>query len=855
MELSGSVTSPKRLHPIVFIFLALVLGILLLPHRPAKAAESVTSTTPEVGLPLQRIECGGGRHLNVLTLDASWLTDHDRVLVVDPAGDMDNAADPRSAADFVNDTWIFDAKADGRAELIITFATEGDHSVAYLYDDRDGDGAVSYTIRDCQVRISEWPFWHARVEAIGPWLLPSGEMNMNLTMQIDGNFRGGELGSVWPEVVASRLRNDGKPDTEWVIRDVDYDGIPEFAYGRLITDISLGFGIGRLAVMANEGRHRPRIPAGYVFWPLLGGAYPPGNIIFDSPPYFAVNWDTGRLVEFLPHGYPFEHGYGVNSLLPARLGEVNEANFENPMAYYDLANDKDGRPELHIRLAHFEAYDPFKHRGRLRDPISDVRFSWNQRNSPSPEWDYKIGLVGLAGLPDVARLGDLSFRTVAYERLPQWVVSTPWSWATFVAAESTPYVGSEGIYDLPGEYPGAELYLAGQNEDGPERHYTMSAQTPISTDVGERRYIMSPGLRGEWGRLNGPPRLYLSGVDRKLHLFGAKAGMWTISENQYVKYEDLNGDGYIDLWSYWALVRAEEQVNDGPSMLIALGDRIVHSGNNRVTWKNFPTPLALFEMPPPIDTASWHELGRRLEEHAGTFQPDDLGSALARFPGPQTTIRGASIRDVRADAGGFRFVLTLLEGFQVAADGGEDAWLAGLGTGSYIVRHEPGSGFHVDRLTPADVLPSVPAAFSEGGAIQVLEPVQMGITLRNSGTEDVAAVKVSLMVAPPEGTWRVVESQTVELRGASSTSLTFTWIPSEGGVWRIQAQAGERVSAEEMVVVLAGPSVLPVAVLLATTHAVLPVIILLLLVALLPPIILAQSRSLRDTSARSRGGE
>ena len=44
--------------------------------------------------------------------------------------------------DFQDDTWLFDAGADGKYDLAITFAQEEGKDVAYLYDDQNGDGQV-----------------------------------------------------------------------------------------------------------------------------------------------------------------------------------------------------------------------------------------------------------------------------------------------------------------------------------------------------------------------------------------------------------------------------------------------------------------------------------------------------------------------------------------------------------------------------------------------------------------------------------------------------------------------------------------------------------------------------------------
>ena len=62
---------------------------------------------------------------------------------------------------------------------------------------------------------------------------------------------------------------------------------------------------------------------------------------------------------------------------------------------------------------------------------------------------------------------------------------------------------------------------------------------------------MRSGFRGEYAFEYGiRPMLYVSPVDRRVHLLRAERGIWQVNPTSLVQYADSNRDGWIDSWTY-----------------------------------------------------------------------------------------------------------------------------------------------------------------------------------------------------------------------------------------------------------------------------------------------------------------
>ena len=174
--------SPKYL-PLLAV---LVLGFLISTPNIADAA------TAQPGEPIQvfgiaQQDLNGDAQPDVTLIDCAFATAHDRVLVYDQNGDMPVGGQWEQVTDFQDDVWVFDAGADGSAQLIVDFNVEGGKYTALIYDDIDGDGQVGYAVDGKQVTIEESTFWHLKVE-IGSRLGAAGrsEQLERFLIRVDG---------------------------------------------------------------------------------------------------------------------------------------------------------------------------------------------------------------------------------------------------------------------------------------------------------------------------------------------------------------------------------------------------------------------------------------------------------------------------------------------------------------------------------------------------------------------------------------------------------------------------------------------------------------------------------------------
>lgn len=763
-----------------------LFGPLVLPTEPVQAQEGI----PVFGVTQSDLDGDGRPDLTVV--DCAFATSRDRILIVDRAGNMGTGSDILAVADFRDDVWIFDVGADGTAQLVLMFRREGDRLLADLYDDRNGDGQVSYRIRPGSVEVTESPNWHVRVMARSDWFLPDGRVNPSLVFHIDGYIlRYLEWGEAAPAPDWARkgATTDGGVDWEIEVVDVGDDGIADYQLQRLLALSPPDVNIFRSTLYVNRKPRPLELYPDALFWPLLVGKhdYEAYNY-FDRPPVIAIDWGQAQIERVGVLGYPTEQGYHINSRARWRKEKVNYANFENPMAYYDLAGDADGRPELMVRFEVFAAGDSafsqeVARLGGLTRPLVQVDYSWDQNNDG--RWDYEISIVGFHPVTSVVAFPDFAVQTVPYDEIPDWVTGRDWAVATFVAAEGGGYWSSEGMGDwnvdrgfrngqLVEPSGLRNLYLTGLIEDPPLENYA---------DI--RR-----GMRGEYATEPvGRPTLYWSPVDGRLHLFGAQGGVWNVDGRARVRYADRNRDGYLDQWEYVATDGRVRQLNVLPGF-------ILYSGDGEVVLKRADVALAAFTVLPPRNSAEWQALQERLKAQPAPVSADDLRSILARWEGPETRIAGALVRDLQVTRRGFRFILHIGPGAQVISSIGE-GFVPPSAPGDYRVVWEDGR-WSVRPLTPA----ALGLVSLEVEAVREGEEATVRTILRNFGLDDARQVPLCALLDGPRGTRRVLTTTLSLLPGEGEREVLWSWRPSTAGTWSVTVVA--RCEGEEEGPVLLG---------------------------------------------------
>jgi hypothetical protein len=684
---------------------------------------------------------------NLTVMEGAFMTQQDRVLVFDGGGDMLSSDDWRQATDFINDVWVFDANADGSAQLIIQFVSTDTGTEARLFDDANGDGTVSYQLTSTGgALVSETRFPGLIVRASGDWLRSNGSLNYDLEFLQDGAYY---LEEGMADFVAL-LQRDGSADYQLKYLDENGDGIPEAAIKRLLTEAPRVWGISRFGVEKNEGQLAPQPSTASIFWPFLGRD-PNARLLnyFEMMPTIRYDWEVGRITGYGNSGYPIEHGYHINSLKSAMPNVRSTPDFENMMAYYDLDNDRDRHPELFVRHRYYESDDLF---GEGVSPaLNEIRYSWVHGNVPGLLWDYKLGLAGRHLIDSTVRVGEFDLGVVPYESLPGWVVGNTWDMVTFVAREAGSYFSSEGIYEwAPIEEKDHDVLriepgVTGQVPPGTIDSYIRGrSRTPPEAKFNGMRV----GYRGEYNLDYGRRiRLYISPVDRKLHLFGAIRGLWQLSDRSQLRYSDVDKDGYLDQWVYEELddtgrLAPVTSLNVSPSYVVFSDAREV------LIRRADSADTTVYEALPPTDPVEQQALEALLREHGSSNGTVDFAGMLAQFAGEDIRIQGASVREFRPiSGGGFRFVLDLAWGWSQ-----DSATLLDLGSrpvGAYVVTYH--NGFTVEQLTP----PNIELELLPFGVIEAQEAALLPLAVSNRGSQDLFN---AVLVA--ERHW---ESETIEL--------------------------------------------------------------------------------------------
>lgn len=574
------------------------------------------------------------------------------------------------------------------------------------------------------------------------------------------------------EIVERYLLHDGVPDVSFELRDSDFDGVPEYYLVRLLADIPARYSVGRTKLYFNAIGTESKTPPSAYFWPFLHVQPPSASSAlryFDLIPGASINWQTSSILGFFLNGYPIGEGYHINSTQSIQFGEVSEADFEVPHAYYDLAANNDAFPELNIRLFRV-----------LSMPWQEIRFSWNQFNPGTLLWDFKLGLMSDHTIEEVVDFDGFGLRMIPYQRLPSWVTEREWKLTTFVAREGGRRESSEGLYawtPWSGADPVSPANPSAQALLASNAYLTGATAAPpyeYFTDIWD-------GYRGEYNLIQpSRPTLYFSPIDRRLHLYQAQRGICNLGQGRYVVYGNTNGDEYLDHWIYIESGQVRGQLYATDSYLLLTCDSMLVLSNVNV-------PLSAFETLPPRNHAEWLALGRRLEEYHTDFAPNDFAGMSAQFGGPQWRVEGASLRGLRPDDGGFRFVLGLQPGFTTGASGGLD--VGELQPGEYVVTASEGA-FSVQPLTPAqpEVVPGTLGI--NNPTPQALESLRLEAVLHNAGLEDQSDLTVRAYADGPDEAWQPLGTTTITLLAGQSVPVGFDWTPRRAGEWRLALICG-----------------------------------------------------------------
>lgn len=724
-----------------------------------------------------REEANANEYPAFLIIECAFATEQDRVYVYAEGNDLAWRGDLTSTVDFDDDVWIFDRGADGSAQLIIRFSLEDEKATAMLYDDQDGDGVVAFRLRQGTVEITESKHWRVKVQSSNSSWLQHGMVNPNLSLWIDGtilrylNWGEASPGREW---ALENVRTDGGADWRVEVVDGDEDGIADYQLQRLQAEFPEDMPVFRSTLYANERGNTPISYANYVFWPLLVSRhnYEAYNY-FDHPPAISMAWELGKIDRVGILGYPAENGYHINSRSEVwQKNHTNYADFENPMAYYDLAKDADGEAELFVRLEVYAPKDRFFLQGNFPEAITSVEYAWDQDDDG--QWDYQLSLGGRHAVTSEVGWSDFSLLTVPYKDLPKWVTGQEWDAALWVAAENGGYRNSEGmsIWNVNRGFRDGKTVEPSGLRNG---YLTGVKDNPPVEDYNEIRV----GFRGEWAfEQQRRPQLYLSPLDGKLHLAHAAGGVWALENGGEMRYANLDGDAYLDRWEYW--------IGEKLSRALTLKDGyLIYSGEGEVAIKQVDTRPYLF-VGLPGDQAGWLALGEAIDEYGLDLAPMDLRRMMARIPGTESRIMGVQAQRVKITARGFGLALTLEPGFEVE---GEDALsLAGLAPGDYWV--EFAGEFEISAAIPARL--AIMPIYKEDGAkaMRAGEQLALAFTIINTGNQDAVGVRLAAefnqVNSEQASNWE--GNASIEVPAGDSVEISVPWRPEGSGEWRLRIE-------------------------------------------------------------------
>jgi hypothetical protein len=236
-----------------------------------------------------------------------------------------------------------------------------------------------------------------------------------------------------------------------------------------------------------------------------------------------------------------------------------------------------------------------------------------------------------------------------------------------------------------------------------------------------------------------PPQLYLSPVDRMLHLIGAQGGVWYVGGDTLMRTTDLNGDGLFDAWTRESVSPTVDKnglrratPGEAIEAVFDAGGYLLYSGQGSVAISAAEHAQTLFTTSPPTDRESWEAFRDRLRPYkAERRDPADLRAWLDPFAGPRSDIDGASLANLRFIGDGFRFELSLEPGYRTT--GPDLLGLTGLAPGEDLIENH-GGVFTVTPLVPPQLSLDV-RYFAEGGAAGAAQ-----VTIQNTGSADASGL-------------------------------------------------------------------------------------------------------------------
>lgn len=550
-------------------------------------------------------------------------------------------------------------------------------------------------------------------------------------------------------------------------------GVPRWVQSRLVNDLSPSSGYARFNATV---RADPEVPFRLATplmptWPYLSVTAARAHWGPNRPLVYETN--TRRLDEYWA-GFHVAGNYQFNS-----LSSPPNTDFEAPFAFYRFDPRAGNYANLVVRSDVWPASSPF---GPPLENVSRtaVRMSWTAQAADL--WRYSLTVLGNHEMTARVVIGETQVRAVPYRRFPKWVTQKPWKVVTFVEATAGE-PGSEGIYD----YSVEDNYPVSLWAQGARARVPATFDAPYLQSQGWGPTELTSGMRGEYSAVyRRVPGLYLSPVDRRLHLLYADGGVWNLGNEAVLRTANLDGDAYMDAWWRERIppaagpLRAQGGVRE--EALYRIGDLLIHAGPQGVTLRRSVFSPLLGKPPIPTDRRTWKLFLRRTALAAPARDPLNLMSWLEAFPGRTLELRGARLENLQSSPGELSFELTLGAGAPLRGALAAPIFRR-LSPGTYVISYDRRLKlWSHETATPAKL-----SAHLKTSPLTTFTPGELVLSLHNGGSRGLSA-EATLRLGN-----RVVKRwETVRLEGKRTRRETIAWAPERAGTWRATLKVGEQ---------------------------------------------------------------
>jgi len=684
-----------------------------------------------------------------------------------------------------NDAYVFAFGQRDNVRLVMDFTEVEGRPQVSMYLNQEGAAAVEVEVQDNAVNVTstEGHPYLVMTTKEGDWWR-DGHINYNVIIQRDGQA-GKESAPL-----------DGEFD--YVIEAGEAaPGVAGWETRKLLNDPHERWGYPRFGASV-------RMPG--------AGEYLTSEPLMPQFPYFGIG--TARLKWYERNPHPlyydlaeetlefnstvgFYNGgiYRINS-----LSNAPEVDFESPFATYNLEPGS-RQTRLVVRAGSFPADGLFGPEPKSRTRTS-LRYSWKLFNDRN--WAYGIHVAGPLVYEDELVIGDDTIIAVEPERFPKWVVDNAWPLVTFVEPPEG-YGGSEGIYFYSAQADEYQSWLAGIDNQEPA---TLAApyllDDTVLTDV--QSLGLPPGFRGQYNSAHfREPRIYVSPIDRRVHLEHSLGGIWNLGNGRVMRYHNLNSDAHIDGWTIETITAKDEEsgllvAKTGriEEALYAFDDYLIYSSQDVVEIRRTAAELSEFSLSPPTDPASWENHKALLEDYREGRPVDDMRSWLDAFSGETLVIDNANIRGMRTAEDGFHFTLTMAEDARVRGELNVSLLGSLSSEGVYAISYDQNEdSWQRQYATPARLEVRISA-----NSPQTFVPQRLQVDVQNVGVADWFGTAEFLIGDEVVHTW-----ENLFVPGLSTVSEQLIWTPRRAGTLPIAFAADAPVSMAETIYIKHTPRI------------------------------------------------